>query len=125
MVVIQDTRKEGAIAGLDTLPAPVVAYLDSLYMPNRFPKCVEMLSRIPKGGAKIASFNPREKQMLNELIQHELIRKSKQNYLIWEQQSKYNFKSTGCWPKKNPFPNILFIEITVTGWWESTKKDDE
>lgn len=82
IALIHDTRKEGPIVALDTLPAPVVEYLNSLYMLHRFPKCVEMLTRIPKGGAKIASFEPREKQLLNELIRHGLIRKSKQNYLI-------------------------------------------
>ena len=82
IATIRATRKDGALVDLDTLPAPVVEYLDSLNMLARFPKCFSMLSRIVSGGVKIDSFDKREKQALNELIRHGLIKKSKTNYLI-------------------------------------------
>lgn len=72
----------GVIVGLDNYPPAVGAFIDSLDIEGRFPKCFTMLSRVPKGGAKIDSFNVREKQMLNELIAHGLVKKSKTNYLI-------------------------------------------
>lgn len=63
-------------------PQPVTVFIESLTINERFPKCFTMLARVTKGGAKIDSFNAREKQALNELIQHGIVRKSKTNYLL-------------------------------------------
>lgn len=72
----------GVYVDLDKCPTPVQHFIKTLDIKARFPKCFEMLPRIPKGGAKIDSFNIREKQMLNELIQHGVIKKSKLFYTL-------------------------------------------
>lgn len=79
IATIVKTRREGQVV---TPPAPVMEYLNTLCIDSRFPKCFTMLSKIVSGGVKIDSFEKREKQALNELIRHGLIRKSKINYLI-------------------------------------------
>jgi len=82
MVNISRTKKYGEIVELDGVPTPVEDFINSLEIKGRFPKCCSMLSRIPKGGAPIAGFNAREKQMLNELVRHGLLSKTTKNYIM-------------------------------------------
>ena len=73
---VRNTRKMGSVVELDTLPFPVAAYLNTLCFNGRFPKCFGWLTKIPKGGLKAVQMSNREKQELNELIAHGLVKKT-------------------------------------------------
>lgn len=83
IAAIVKRKRWGTITDLDTTPAPIQAFVaDNLFTYKRFPKCFCMLSKMRKGGVKIDNFDKREKQMLNELIQHGVVRKSATKYLL-------------------------------------------
>lgn len=79
---IRATAKIGRLVHLETLPPRVYEYVNSLNVVGRFPKCFDWLPDIKKGGISAVHLNVKSKQMLNELCQHGLVKKTKANNYI-------------------------------------------
>lgn len=73
---IKGMKANGPIVALDTLPAPVQDYLREVGQSTRerFPRCFAMLPALP---LKHADIDTRQKQMLNELLAHGLVTRTK------------------------------------------------
>lgn len=73
---IRNTKSFGPVVSLDSVPPKVAEYVKSLPNVGRFPKCFGWLTKIPKGGLKAVQMSNRDKQELNELIAHGLVKKT-------------------------------------------------